>query len=139
MMCLLLVAMFGVATTGFAYDPKQIDARVAQGLMDWDKVVTNSEEIIAKADGRTPPAVGANVRLGAQAENMHVFDAGTGEGTGSGQTLQGYGIFKSIDAGVTCRAGVQEMSPNQFEPFSFLMPASQNSQNRMARRASGHR
>jgi len=51
MMCLLLVAMFGVATTGFAYDPKQIDAAVAQGLQDWDKVVSNSEEIMDKADG----------------------------------------------------------------------------------------
>jgi multiple sugar transport system ATP-binding protein len=36
-------------------------------------------EIVAKADGRTPPAVGERVRLSALAANMHVFDATTGE------------------------------------------------------------
>ena len=49
--CLLLLAVFGVASTGFAYDPKQIDARVAEGLQEWDTVVSNSEEIMDKADG----------------------------------------------------------------------------------------
>ncbi len=51
MLCLLLVAMFGVASTGFAYDPKQIDARVVEGLQEFDKVVSNSEEVIAAAAG----------------------------------------------------------------------------------------
>ncbi|MEM7717673.1 MAG: sn-glycerol-3-phosphate ABC transporter ATP-binding protein UgpC [Pseudomonadota bacterium] len=35
-------------------------------------------EIIAKADGRTPPKVGQTVRLGALENNMHIFDAETG-------------------------------------------------------------
>lgn len=42
-------------------------------------VGTPSGEIIAKADGRTPPVVDATVMLGAHAENMHVFDAKLGE------------------------------------------------------------
>ena len=49
--CLLLLAVFGVASTGFAYDPKQIDARVVEGLQEFDKVVSNSEEVMDKADG----------------------------------------------------------------------------------------
>ena len=35
-------------------------------------------EIIAKADGRMPPPVGSSVVLGAEVENLHVFDAETG-------------------------------------------------------------
>ncbi|MDU8946222.1 ABC transporter ATP-binding protein [Ovoidimarina sediminis] len=42
-------------------------------------VGTPAGEIIAKADGRTPPEVGSTVRLGSASENIHVFDAGTGE------------------------------------------------------------
>ena len=42
-------------------------------------VDTPSGEIIAKADGRTPPDVGAMVHLGADPENLHVFDASSGE------------------------------------------------------------
>jgi multiple sugar transport system ATP-binding protein len=42
-------------------------------------VETPSGEIIAKADGRTPPEVGETVQLGANPENLHVFDATTGE------------------------------------------------------------
>jgi multiple sugar transport system ATP-binding protein len=42
-------------------------------------VGTATGEIIAKADGRTPPEVGETVRLGALPETMHVFDAETGE------------------------------------------------------------
>jgi argininosuccinate lyase len=42
-------------------------------------VGTAAGEIIAKADGRTPPEVGETVRLGALPETMHVFDAETGE------------------------------------------------------------
>ena len=48
---LALVALFGVASTGLAYDAAQIEARVDAGLMEFDKVVTNSEEIIDKAAG----------------------------------------------------------------------------------------
>jgi multiple sugar transport system ATP-binding protein len=35
-------------------------------------------EVIAKADGRAPPAVGSTVRLGALPENIHVIDGDTG-------------------------------------------------------------
>ena len=45
-------------------------------------VGTPTGEIIAKADGRTPPDVGATVQLSALPENMHVFDAATGEALG---------------------------------------------------------
>ena len=39
---------------------------------------SSGEEIIAKADGRTPPEIGAQVALTAVADNLHVFDAETG-------------------------------------------------------------
>jgi multiple sugar transport system ATP-binding protein len=42
-------------------------------------VETPSGEIIAKADGRTPPAVGEAVTLGADPENLHVFDVSSGQ------------------------------------------------------------
>jgi multiple sugar transport system ATP-binding protein len=42
-------------------------------------VGTTNGDVIAKADGRIPPAIGEIVRLGADPENMHVFDAETGE------------------------------------------------------------
>ncbi|WP_308916577.1 sn-glycerol-3-phosphate ABC transporter ATP-binding protein UgpC [Jannaschia sp. LMIT008] len=41
-------------------------------------VDTPSGEVVAKADARTPPAVGATVRLGAAAQDLHVFDAASG-------------------------------------------------------------
>ncbi len=41
-------------------------------------VGTSGGEVIAKADGRTPPQIGDTVRLGALSENLHVFDAETG-------------------------------------------------------------
>jgi multiple sugar transport system ATP-binding protein len=41
-------------------------------------VQTDAGEIIAKADGRSPPAVGDTVVLSAQLDNIHVFDAKTG-------------------------------------------------------------
>lgn len=41
-------------------------------------VETAAGEIIAKADGRNPPDVGALVELGAAPENLHLFDADTG-------------------------------------------------------------
>lgn len=42
-------------------------------------VDTPSGEIIAKADGRHPPDVGETVQPSADPENLHVFDAATGE------------------------------------------------------------
>jgi multiple sugar transport system ATP-binding protein len=41
-------------------------------------VTVNGHEVIAKASGRTPPAIGEKVVLGAPRENMHLFDASTG-------------------------------------------------------------
>ncbi|MEP2531432.1 sn-glycerol-3-phosphate ABC transporter ATP-binding protein UgpC [Shimia sp.] len=41
-------------------------------------VETDVGEYVAKADGRTPPAVGQTVELGALPENLHLFDAATG-------------------------------------------------------------
>jgi len=41
-------------------------------------VDTPTGEIIAKADGRTPPEVGEVVRLGAPARDVHLFDRATG-------------------------------------------------------------
>ncbi|MBT0957570.1 sn-glycerol-3-phosphate ABC transporter ATP-binding protein UgpC [Alphaproteobacteria bacterium KMM 3653] len=42
-------------------------------------VDTGVGEVIAKADGRNPPEVGAEVSLSADPANLHVFDAETGE------------------------------------------------------------
>ncbi|MDJ0824795.1 MAG: sn-glycerol-3-phosphate ABC transporter ATP-binding protein UgpC [Rhodobacter sp.] len=42
-------------------------------------VDTGAGEVIAKADGRRPPEVGSQVRLSALPENVHVFDAVTGQ------------------------------------------------------------
>lgn len=39
---------------------------------------TKAGEIIAKADGRTPPMVGETVNLGADPANVHIFDAASG-------------------------------------------------------------
>ena len=41
-------------------------------------VGTAHGDIIAKADGRTPPELGKTVNLGAQAHNIHVFDPESG-------------------------------------------------------------
>jgi multiple sugar transport system ATP-binding protein len=40
-------------------------------------VETEAGEVIAKASGRTPPEVGAEVTLSAELANLHVFDAET--------------------------------------------------------------
>ena len=45
-------------------------------------VDTPSGEVIAKADGRNPPAVGQTVRLGAGVEHLHLFDAASGAAIG---------------------------------------------------------
>jgi multiple sugar transport system ATP-binding protein len=41
-------------------------------------VDTEAGEVIAKADGRTPPALGSRVALTAAPDTLHVFDAQTG-------------------------------------------------------------
>ena len=41
-------------------------------------VGTAHGDIIAKADGRTPPELGKTVKLGAQAHSIHVFDPESG-------------------------------------------------------------
>jgi multiple sugar transport system ATP-binding protein len=57
----------------------KVDVREPLGHETLIYVSTPSGEIVAKADGRTPPNVGETVRLSALAANMHVFDAATGE------------------------------------------------------------
>jgi len=42
-------------------------------------VGVEGQEIIAKADGRTPPEVGEEVTLTAATDTLHIFDATTGE------------------------------------------------------------
>ena len=42
-------------------------------------VGTAHGDIIAKADGRTPPKLGHTVNLGAEAQNIHVFDPESGD------------------------------------------------------------
>ena len=41
-------------------------------------VETDAGEVIAKADGRNPPAVGSQVALSASPDNLHIFDVDTG-------------------------------------------------------------
>ena len=42
-------------------------------------VGAEGQEVIAKADGRTPPQVGEEVTLTAAVDTLHIFDAATGE------------------------------------------------------------
>ncbi len=49
--CLMLLGTLGAGSAAFAYNPKEIDARVVKGLEEFDKVVSNSEEVIAAAAG----------------------------------------------------------------------------------------
>ena len=46
-------------------------------------VDAGGQEVIAKADGRRPPAVGAEVALAADPDALHLFDAGTGRAVGA--------------------------------------------------------
>jgi len=57
----------------------QVTVREPLGHETLIYVATQGGEIIAKADGRTPPQVGEIVRLGADPENVHIFDAATGK------------------------------------------------------------
>ena len=76
--------MLGIRPEDFLLDPLEtvvegpVAVREPLGHETLIYVGAESGEIIAKADGRTPPQVGETVRLGALAENMHVFDAQTG-------------------------------------------------------------
>jgi lipid-binding SYLF domain-containing protein len=115
MFCLLLLAVFGVVSTGFAYDPKQIDARVVQGLDDWDKVVTNSEEIIAKADGILvcPKITKVGLGVGAERGNCALMV--------DGKTVE---YWRASAASIGLTAGVQStgsvvafMTPEALENF----------------------
>jgi lipid-binding SYLF domain-containing protein len=115
MVCLVLIAMFGVASTGFSYDPKQIDARVVQGLEDWDKVVTNSEEIIAKADGILvcPKITKVGLGVGAERGNCSLMI--------DGETVE---YWRASAASIGLTAGVQTtgsvvafMTPEALEKF----------------------
>lgn len=42
-------------------------------------VSVGGQELIAKASGRTPPPLGASVNLSVDPDNMHLFDASTGQ------------------------------------------------------------
>jgi multiple sugar transport system ATP-binding protein len=42
-------------------------------------VETEQGELIAKADGRYPPAVGERIQLGVDPENLYLFDAENGK------------------------------------------------------------
>ena len=41
-------------------------------------VSIGNQELIARASGRTPPKLGATVKLSAEPENMHLFDTLSG-------------------------------------------------------------
>ena len=115
MLCLLLVAMFGVASTGFAYDPKQIDARVAEGLQEWDTVVANSEEIMDKADGTLvcPKVSKVGLGVGVEKGNCALLV--------DGKTVE---YWRTSSASVGLTAGIQSlgqvvvfMTPEALEKF----------------------
>ncbi len=55
-----------------------VDVREPLGHETLIYVNTPAGEVIAKADGRTPPDVGGTVHLGATPENIHVFDPESG-------------------------------------------------------------
>ena len=57
----------------------QVKVREPLGHETLIYVGTPSGEIIAKADGRRPPEVGETVKLSALPENIHLFDAASGE------------------------------------------------------------
>ena len=57
----------------------QVNVREPLGHETLIYVGTSNGDVIAKADGRTPPEIGETVRLGADPENLHIFDAATGE------------------------------------------------------------
>lgn len=83
-----LAVTLGVRPEDLHLDPPhplidgQISVREPLGHETLIYVTTPTGEVIAKADGRTPPEVGASIRLGASPENIHVFDAATGEALG---------------------------------------------------------
>lgn len=56
----------------------QVTVREPLGHETLIYVDTPDGEVIAKADGRTPPDIGATVELGADPANLHLFDAETG-------------------------------------------------------------
>ena len=57
----------------------QVGVREPLGHETLIYVGTPTGEVIAKADGRSPPDGGATVKLGALPDNLHVFDANSGE------------------------------------------------------------
>ena len=115
MLCLLLVAMFGVASTGFAYDPRQIDARVVEGLQEFDKVVANSEEVMDKAAGTLicPKVSKIGLGVGVEKGNCALLV--------DGETVE---YWRTSSASVGLTAGIQSlgqavvfMTPEALEKF----------------------
>lgn len=56
----------------------QVAVREPLGAETLIYVTTSAGEFVAKADGRHPPEVGAEVQLGAAQSTLHIFDAETG-------------------------------------------------------------
>ncbi len=60
----------------------QVTVREPLGHETLIYISTDAGEVIAKADGRAPPEVGETVSLSAAPENIHVFDAQSGQALG---------------------------------------------------------
>ncbi len=69
--------LFLADTTAIIEGPVQLQEPLGHETLIY--VGASGTEVIAKADGRAPPQVGETVYLSANPENVHVFDAQTGE------------------------------------------------------------
>jgi lipid-binding SYLF domain-containing protein len=107
--------MFGVASLGFAYDSKQIDARVDKSLQQFDKVVTNSEEVIDAAAGILicPKVTKVGLGVGVEKGNCALMV--------DGKTVE---YWRTSGASLGLTAGVQStgllvayMTPSALEKF----------------------
>ncbi|WP_424972094.1 ABC transporter ATP-binding protein [Dinoroseobacter sp. S76] len=67
-----------IADQGVPLVEGRVSVREPLGSETLIYVETEAGEVVAKADGRTPPEVGATVRLGAAPETLHLFDTATG-------------------------------------------------------------
>lgn len=112
---LVLVAVFGVATSGFAYDAMQINARVEAGLQEFDKVVTNSEEVMDAAAGVLvcPKISKVGLGIGVSKGNCALMI--------DGQTAE---YWRTSSASIGLTAGIQStgtvvafMTPDSLEKF----------------------
>ncbi|QQA41700.1 ABC transporter ATP-binding protein [Pelagovum pacificum] len=78
-------AMLGVRPDDLTPDPEivliegEVTVQEPLGSETLIYVTTPAGEVVARADGRTPPALGSQVRLGASPDTLHLFDAETGQ------------------------------------------------------------